>query len=312
VTLADLGALLNVLIVLIAVYLMLSLLCSTVREAVAAYVDSRAKLLRLRLEEILSPGGAAELLDTAIIRGLAPPGRTPTYIPSVEFATAVIGMLQDRSAYATGAMHPAFRTLYEEAKAAAGGDPAKALDEFRTRLAVWYDHAMERLSGNYKRLAQVWMFCLGLAFAAAFNIDSFHLVGALWQDRAQLEPIADQIQKWREAHITKDGSTIADDQAAQDELKRILATLPPSVKLPIGWEFPDHIDDFGTALKTVFGNLWNAVRAPSGWLTLVGWLITALAVIPGAQFWFDRLGDVVSLRATGKKPPTLRETEDKS
>ena len=43
----------------------------------------------------------------------------------------------------------------------------------------------------------------------------------------------------------------------------------------------------------------------SGWeiaLVLIGFLITIIALTPGARFWFDILGKLGSLRTTGPKP----------
>lgn len=44
-------------------------------------------------------------------------------------------------------------------------------------------------------------------------------------------------------------------------------------------------------------------RGAAIWVrTLIGWLITAFAVMFGAPFWFDLLGKIVSLRAAGNPP----------
>ena len=40
-------------------------------------------------------------------------------------------------------------------------------------------------------------------------------------------------------------------------------------------------------------------------LVLVGFLITIIALTPGARFWFDLLGKLGSLRSTGPKPAEL-------
>ncbi|MEI6560381.1 MAG: hypothetical protein WCO00_18445, partial [Rhodospirillaceae bacterium] len=34
----------------------------------------------------------------------------------------------------------------------------------------------------------------------------------------------------------------------------------------------------------------------------LGWLLSALAISLGAQFWFDTLGKIISLRSSGAKP----------
>jgi hypothetical protein len=37
-------------------------------------------------------------------------------------------------------------------------------------------------------------------------------------------------------------------------------------------------------------------------LVLIGFLITIIALTPGARFWYDLLGKLGSLRSTGPKP----------
>ena len=55
---------------------------------------------------------------------------------------------------------------------------------------------------------------------------------------------------------------------------------------------------------------WN--EAPDSLLEvlklLLGWLITAAAVSPGALFWFDLLGKVANLRGSGGKAQTQKVT----
>lgn len=49
------------------------------------------------------------------------------------------------------------------------------------------------------------------------------------------------------------------------------------------------------------GWTWLDRNEPLG-LRLIGWLVSALAASLGAQFWFDALGKLVTLRSSGKKP----------
>ncbi len=77
-------------------------------------------------------------------------------------------------------------------------------------------------------------------------------------------------------------------------------------------------NDLTICTSTVFLNSLNDAGIPVGWddgqfdrlaagglvlwlSTLLGWLITALAVTLGAPFWFDLLGKLVKLRGTGGK-----------
>jgi hypothetical protein len=38
-----------------------------------------------------------------------------------------------------------------------------------------------------------------------------------------------------------------------------------------------------------------------GWETILGWIITALAIMLGAPFWFDLLSRLIKIRGTGTK-----------
>jgi len=56
-------------------------------------------------------------------------------------------------------------------------------------------------------------------------------------------------------------------------------------------------------IKRTIGKHWNyySPNQAGGWETLFGWIITALAIMLGAPFWFDMLSKLISLRSTGTK-----------
>ena len=60
------------------------------------------------------------------------------------------------------------------------GSPLAQVEALNKRLADWFDSAMERASGEYKRRAQAWTFGIALLVALVFNIDSVYLLRALW------------------------------------------------------------------------------------------------------------------------------------
>lgn len=50
--------------------------------------------------------------------------------------------------------------------------------------------------------------------------------------------------------------------------------------------------------------VWYVLRKTfSNWLVFLGFVITALAISLGSNFWFDLLGKLVSMRSAGVKPP---------
>ena len=110
---------------------------------------------------------------------------------------------------------------------------------FQGLVAGWFDNAMHRLSGNYKRRQLLSSFLVSLLLAILFNIDSIALFRTLWQ------------QPQLAAHIT------AAPGALDAETLRQLWTLP------IGWQsFPPVLDTafalqaagwLVTASTTLFG-----------------------------------------------------------
>jgi hypothetical protein len=116
---------------------------------------------------------------------------------------------------------------------------ARDLQQFQDMLAGWFDNAMARMSGTYKRNQLLISLLLSLLLAILFNIDSIHLFRTLW------------LQPGLAAHI-----------------KDVPAGLDPAVirdlmALPIGWTtFPPVLNaDFAlqvagwliTATTALFG-----------------------------------------------------------
>ncbi len=56
-------------------------------------------------------------------------------------------------------------------------------------------------------------------------------------------------------------------------------------------------------IKQQVGNKWflYSPNQSGGWETFFGWIITALAIMLGAPFWFDLLSKLISLRGTGTR-----------
>jgi hypothetical protein len=116
---------------------------------------------------------------------------------------------------------------------------ARDLQQFQDMLAGWFDNAMARMSGAYKRSQLLISLLLSLLLAIMFNIDSIHLFRILWQQPALA------------AHL-KDVPTALDP-----------AVIDALMALPIGWtRFPPVLNaDFAlqvvgwliTATTTLFG-----------------------------------------------------------
>ncbi len=197
-----------------------------------------------------------------------------------------------------------------EEASAAGGD---CLQVLRSNIEVWFNDAMDRLSGRYKRRAQWTAFAVGFVIAAILNVDTINVSNQLWR-----EPIVRQAISANAARLlAQSGQT---NPPAVPDLVSALQDQFLSVTLPIGWTLQsgNAMAGVGCSLLpgpgSTFGLAWSGgclrpVDAPlttNGWLwpvtKLAGLLMTGLATTQGSSFWFDILVKIVNVRGTGLKP----------
>jgi hypothetical protein len=309
-------------------FLAVSLLCSATREAIASLFQTRAKVLldgvltllheeprktRLRgivpsikrllridscfgLASLGADSLSAAVMSHPLITGLAQQGRMPSYIPSSIFARAFVSTLTARYGKAQTAAallanvgnQGLTRTLL-----AVMGDGPDDVAALENAVRIWYETVMDRITGWYKRRSQLVLFCVGLFFACAMNIDAIELSQRLWNDDAASARLAQQ---------TADGvadKTIrlqapAADATPLDKMAQAKADMQQMQKLPIGWPSPRFDNAAGKGVGAFMAALAFA---------LMGWIVTAFASSLGAPFWFDGIGWLLALRGSGAKPP---------
>jgi hypothetical protein len=284
------NAVIDVCIGLMLLYLILSLVCTTINEVIAHMVALRARTLADGIERLIDDRGLLEafrkdgVIDAAhsVSKGL------PSYLPGRAVATALInGLSPENPVPGVAGVHETLKRLPDSnirdvlltAAANAGNDVTKLRDE----IAVWFDDSMDRLSGVYKRYLQWLSLVVGLLLAIGLNADTIAVVNSLWSDatlRAGLVQMADKA---------------AGDNASLDKLSQSLTRLPAieaSVRpFPVGW--PSIVG------RTEGG--WQ--QTPMSWAAkIIGLLITSLAISLGAPFWFDLLSKFMNVRTTGAKP----------
>jgi hypothetical protein len=231
-----------------------ALIVATVQEALAAAFRLRANTLLAGIKSMLNDPRFSALAQMVYAHPLVNPhsdgniadergmASRPSYIEPAYFAIALIDSIQhvpgnftrlgaDIDAVADPQVRRALQGLYARAR----GD----LAQFQRLIAGWFDNAMQRLSGSYKRRQLLISFLISLLLAILFNIDSIALFRTLWQ------------QPQLAAHISA-------APAALDA-----ATLRQLWALPIGWSsFPPVLDTafalqaagwLVTASTTLFG-----------------------------------------------------------
>ncbi|HZV67000.1 MAG TPA: hypothetical protein VFG03_19050 [Telluria sp.] len=177
-------------------YAALALIVSTVQEALASALRLRARVLLDGVKSMLNDPGFDALARAVYAHALVNPhddGKAldqrrlkakPSYIEPAHFAIALLDAIQsipgdfaqlgrDIDALPDAQLRRALQGIYQRAD----GD----LEGVRVQLAGWFGSAMARVSGAYKRRAQLVSLLLALLLAVLFNIDSIHLFRTLWQ-----------------------------------------------------------------------------------------------------------------------------------
>jgi hypothetical protein len=291
---------LDVALGLALVYTSASLLCSSLNEAIASSLGLRATFLEKWLLKVVSNPGASKteagealaqfyrhpLIEPLV--GAALPGtarkRRPSYIPASTFVSALLSR-EPGADGATPSLDTIVAALPADTKRAVmilrqevGGQEAA----LRKRLEAWYDQSMDRVSGWYKRRVQVFLAVIGLIAASLLNIDSIHIADALWSQASV-----------RSAVVAKATNVAAQEKApTQGSLADTAKDLNSlnAIGLPIGWQFKK-------------GDARDLPHTRSAWAAkIAGILITTLALLLGAPFWFDLLSQVAGLRGAGPIP----------
>ncbi len=224
------------------------------------------------------------------------PSKLPSYIPARTFSLALLETLRD------GSDAPVFTQLERSVAGLPDGDLKKTLsmflrdachdvDAFRARLEQWFNDAMDRVSGIYKRLSQYVMIIFGVVLALSLNVDSLRVARVLWQTPAL------------RAAMLADAETLVAAPPATGVMvlpggQSLPALEPPVLEPPV--LAPLRLFE---AQQIPFG--WSVPQF--SWATPWGWLLTAGAVALGAPFWFSLLQNLINIRNAGPKPRRFDE-----
>lgn len=286
----TLNSAMDVAIGLILMYLVLSLVCTTVNEYIATAMKLRAKTLASGLQQLIDDPVLHQTFSShGLIDGVQQVvgKRMPSYVDGKAFAMAVLGSLdQTKPVPGFGDIQQALQHMPDSNirdtllahVATAQGD----LQKLRDNVASWFDGAMDRVSGIYKQDLKVISLLVGLGVAIVLNADSLAVGKALWNDptlRAQITEAA------RNTKEPTNAAALAQATASFEQLR----------PLPIGWD--PHPPKFPTNEAMV----WFWVQKA------FGFLVTGIALSLGAPFWFDLLSKVMNVRGAGEKPKRTGE-----
>ena len=274
------------------------------------------------------------------------PTNMPSYIPSRTFALALVDLARTGKldiappkgapdpasapgavACAGNAMPMSIYGLRAALSRSSGALPAGVLaalapvsddvEQGLDAIQKWYDGAMDRVSGWFKRDTQHILFWLGVMVAISLHVDTIYLAKFLAANpdaRQRLSESAAQaaadtgmtraVDALRVPHKapTPTGSPEPTPAEIEASLRQADVKVADAIhevtdlNLPIGW---NH-------------TRWNDFRVfdMRSVLTMFGWLITAFGVSFGAPFWFDLLNKMMVIRSTVK--PHEKSPEESS
>jgi hypothetical protein len=266
---------------LIFVYVILSLVCSAAQELVASLAGLRSRNLQAGIKNLVGNDLAKAVYGHRLVKGLSKKKRLPSYLSAKTFSTVLLEVVaRDRTEKSyTDLTADELRGMIDDLPkdspvrdvlAILVGSTQDEVEALKARVADWFDEGMERVSGWYRRNVKYWLLLIAAVIAVATNANTLHVVTALWEDSALRTVIAAQAET---------AASLADVTKIENAGEQLNT-------LPIGWTGGEDLGDL------------------SWWLhSLAGWLLTMAAISLGAPFWFDLLGKVARLRASGGRPP---------
>jgi hypothetical protein len=333
---------------IVFVFLLLSLIASTVNELLLSLVNMRARFLVKGLKELLNSSDGKGLMEQLFNHGLIfglfqgnyKPGKAsnlPSYIPARSFALAMMDLVPR---YVNQLPAPNPNSNGSEAKSGAHGatSPQTAGDTALNPLKPFRD-SVSLLPDSKIREPLI-------AMIDAANKDASVLLRNIedWYNSSM-----ERVSGWYKFHtqwiiffigivmslaVNVDTLVIAKHLSSDATLRQSLAAAAQATAqkpiddlqkqsfqdqtkriqdlgLPIGWLNPGNMD------------AQQEKEAKAEWRIFVrkdldkivefhfwGWLLTALAVSLGAPFWFDVLNKIITVRSTVK--PREKGQEEKS
>lgn len=327
---------LEVAIGLVFIYFLFTTLCSAIQEGIASWMGLRAKELEKAIIQLIGPDNQKKLYSHPLISGLIELGKAPSaaapavgssdapnrakpqYIEPKTFSRALVDILTDDKpptfeelekavkSETTGikkavrALMSGLTTVAESGAERGLQADAEGLREVKLNIENWYNDAMERLCGRYKRNSQVIILAIAAIVSLVCNVDTLAIANSLARNttlRAAVVSVA-QRETQRSSSIGSGGSTSTgmtptsgqDGQGLAEPLKKIADEVQKlnALQVPLGWSWSGSFS-----------------RDPGVWVRkIIGLLISAIGLTLGAPFWFDVLNRVVNVRTAGNRPDT--------
>ncbi|MFO1485665.1 MAG: hypothetical protein U1F71_20050 [Verrucomicrobiaceae bacterium] len=301
------------------IFFLFSVLVSTTSEMILSWSNARGKMLWKALAHLMPNAGHgkdAEPLKDFVQHPLmvsmhrhttaddSVAKHFPSYLSSGQFGQVLMDLLETKGTEAQA------ETRWEQIRSGITQLPAETrgtlqalsrdaernllpgqepMGVFQFLAGQWFDAMMNRTTGWYKRLTQVWNFGLGLVLAIACNLNVVAMTRALSTNddlRAALVQKAEAVARAEGELVAKMGPQ--ESESSRAVLRDVMKDFSEA-GFPIGWNE-----------KTA--QIWKQHPISSFFESLLGWLMAGAAAALGAQFWFDLMKKIINIRGTGLKP----------
>lgn len=275
-------------IALFSLFLAYSLLVTQIGETIASFLSSRAKFLKEGIAKLIGAALTEQLYRHDLIRALGTNGKNPSYFSTALFSRVLLDIVSGEEARPAEPLNPGIpETSRRIISALLVDSDDEVTRNRRATIGSYFDEAMDRVSGEYKRHARLRALLISLALVFGTNLDAIQMAQKMWKN-----PDARQA-----------GVLLAEKQLAEckpgpnfeDCSKAVLRDLAPNA-IPL-WTSDD---------------LEQLKHPLSFFKKLMGLLLTALAISLGAPFWFDLLTRLSpGLRAAGPRPASSDPTTER-
>ncbi|GAB4572362.1 MAG: hypothetical protein Kow0077_11560 [Anaerolineae bacterium] len=300
---------------LVLTYMLLSIIASQVNNIIKNILNIRGQYLSAEMErlitdprlraQVLSHPSIESLLNGDMIKQISAEKLTDVFVDALAGSGERLEVLERLSntdlvqqllvlvedAGLRQQLHQVLRT-------------ARSLGDARLKLIEWFDAGMSRVGELYKRRMQFWSLVIGALLAILLNVDTIYVGRTLWNDPVLRQATA-------EAAVMA-AEQVDMNQPPSDELFESVRQAQGTVnqflelRIPIGWYYQSLVDGPVIQVGPISPlrdtrNLWNfsPINNPDWFMLLlekvVGLVLTTIAVMQGAPFWFDLLR-----KATGR------------
>ena len=210
----SLGAVLDTAIGLVFTFLLMAIIASGLFEAGSGWLSLRGRALKKAVGSMLS-GVTNGKTDTALFDKVFGHGliedlarnKLPAYVEPRNFSAALFetlkGLTNNNSLPIFGQIEKAVANLppgtARECLSAFVDQAAGDLDALQKKVETWYDDAMNRISGDYKRHSQLWIVGIGLVMAVGLNVDALVVTKTLWTNSSIRATVDQAARKMIEA-----------------------------------------------------------------------------------------------------------------